>query len=95
MRIPAALAFLLAVTLAPRPAAAADVTRPTGVFVAISVRDLAASSRWYADLLDLRAGAIEGRAGEPQYCILDGDGVVVELLHMPGAVSLATAAPAV
>jgi catechol 2,3-dioxygenase-like lactoylglutathione lyase family enzyme len=95
MSTPAALAFLLAATLAPRPVAAADVTRPTGVFVALSVRDLAASIRWYADTLDLRAGPIQGGAGEPQVCVLEGDAVIVELLHMPGAMSLTSAAPQV
>jgi catechol 2,3-dioxygenase-like lactoylglutathione lyase family enzyme len=91
---------LLTLVLALAPAAAAGqaaapVFKTSGAFIGLSVADLEASARWYADKLGLRVvldpPAYEGVKAK----VLEGGGLIVELVHNPKAVPLRTAAPAI
>ena len=61
------------------------VFRTSGAFFALSVPDLEAARAWYADKLGLtvtmRAPAHEGA----QVLVLEGGGLIVELIHNPAA----------
>jgi catechol 2,3-dioxygenase-like lactoylglutathione lyase family enzyme len=87
---------LVLLALAPAPAlgqAAPSVLKTTGAFIGLSVADLDASARWYAEKLGLRVvfdpPAYEGVKAK----VLEGGGLIVELVHNPKAVPLRTAAP--
>ena len=75
--------------------AAAPLFKTTGAFIGLSVPDLEASERWYSEKLGLRLvldpPAHEGVKAK----VLEGGGLIVELVHNPKAVPLRTAAPAI
>jgi catechol 2,3-dioxygenase-like lactoylglutathione lyase family enzyme len=77
---------------APAPAAAPVMTT-AGAFFALSVADLEASSQWYSDTLGLRAVMNDAGAHGPAVIVLEGGGLIVELIHHPEAAPLAKVAP--
>jgi catechol 2,3-dioxygenase-like lactoylglutathione lyase family enzyme len=81
---------------------AAPVTEPQvaetpfsahGAFIALSVADVAASARWYREKLGLRVVLEPPRAGEAAAVILEGGGLLVELVQHDAAKPLGALAP--
>jgi catechol 2,3-dioxygenase-like lactoylglutathione lyase family enzyme len=85
--------------VAAKPALPAAMTPPpmtvTGAFFALSVADLEASTRWYADSLGLRVVMQEPKRDKAAVAVLEGGGLIVELIQDDDAVPLAKAAPGV
>lgn len=81
------VASLLALTLAMpgRHAVSQQAAEPpfstSGAFFALSVADLAASARWYREKLGLRVTMEPPRSGDAAVMILEGGGLIVELLQ--------------
>lgn len=67
----------------------------TGSFIALSVPDVAASARWYREKLGLRVILEPPKSGEAIVVILEGGGLLVELIQHDAAKPLGTAAPGV
>ena len=90
-------AFLL--LLAPLSATAQSANTPpfytTGAFIALSVADLEASARWYTEKFGLRVALQPPPSGSVSARILEGGGLIVELIHNPAAVPLSKAAPTI
>ena len=57
----------------------------SGAFFALSVADLEASVRWYSGMLGLRVLQRMPEQGGVSVAVLEGDGVLVELVHHRGA----------
>lgn len=72
------------------PPAAAEISQP--VFFAVSVADLDASVKWYSDHLDLTATRLPGTA-QAKVALLQGQGLVVELVQHPDAFDVETRLP--
>jgi catechol 2,3-dioxygenase-like lactoylglutathione lyase family enzyme len=91
--------WLLAWLALPAPArgqpapAGTPVLTAAGAFFALSVADLEASTRWYAEKLGLAVVMREPKQGGAAVAVLEGGGLVVELVARDGAVPLGTAAP--
>lgn len=93
-------ALLLALALLSARTSAAQQSdeppfRTSGAFFALSVADLAASSRWYREKLGLRIVMEPPRTNDAAVTVLEGGGLIVELLQHKDAKSLAATAPAV
>jgi catechol 2,3-dioxygenase-like lactoylglutathione lyase family enzyme len=58
-------------------------TAVTGAFFAVSVPVMASSVQWYSEKLGLSV-VLQG-AGTPEVTVLEGGGLIVELIHDPGA----------
>ena len=56
-----------------------------GAFWAISVADLSAASRWYAEKLGLKVVMESPRTENPAAVVLDGNGLTVELIRHSGS----------
>ncbi|HEU5219749.1 MAG TPA: VOC family protein [Gemmatimonadales bacterium] len=91
------VAFTLALVAAAIPAAAQPspgiVT--TGAFFALSVAVLDASARWYAEKLGLKVVMHVPKTDKVAVTVLEGGGLIVELVQQEDAVPLSRAAPAV
>jgi catechol 2,3-dioxygenase-like lactoylglutathione lyase family enzyme len=91
--------FALLLCVAALPAEAqTDPTAPIqarGSFIAASVADLPASVAWYRDKLGLKVIMDRPADGEmgTGVAVLEGGGLIVELIRDPAAVPLHTAAP--
>ena len=87
--------FLLLTT----PIASSQTAEPpftaTGAFIALSVPDVAASARWYREKLGLRVVLEPPKSGEATAVILEGSGLLVELVQHDAAKPLGTVAPGV
>jgi catechol 2,3-dioxygenase-like lactoylglutathione lyase family enzyme len=90
---------VLAAVAPPQLAHAQDAPRPAfaaaGAFMAFSVADLAASTKWYAQKLGMSVVLRPPPGNGVAVVVLEGGGLIVELLHNQAAVPLRTAAPAV
>ena len=75
----------------PKPALGAA----RGAFIGVSVADLDASAKWYAEKLGLTIVMRPPKIEKSQAVILEGGGLIVELMKHDDAVSLRTAAPSV
>jgi catechol 2,3-dioxygenase-like lactoylglutathione lyase family enzyme len=78
-----------------QPAARREPTtavQVTGAFFALSVRDLDASAHWYSDVLDLHVVMRTPKTDKAAVVVLEGGGLIVELIRHDDAVSLAAAA---
>jgi len=64
-----------------------------GTFFALSVPDLRASVDWYVQKLGLRVTTGPNRDGKFSFAILEGDGLIVELIQNDDAQPLAKHAP--
>jgi catechol 2,3-dioxygenase-like lactoylglutathione lyase family enzyme len=89
---------LMLLALAPAAAVAqkpAPVLKTAGAFLGLSVPDLEASSRWYTEKLGLNVVLDPPAQQGVKVKVLEGGGLIVELLHNAAAVPLRTAAPAI
>jgi len=83
------------VGLAAQAAAPAPAFTSTGAFLGLSVPDLEASVAWYTEKLGLRTVMTPPPYQGTRVVVLEGAGLIVELLHNPAAVPLSTAAPTI
>ncbi len=70
-----------------------QVQWPPGAFFALSVSDMAASSRWYVEKFGLRVTMPPSRTDKAAATVLEGGGLIVELVQHDDAVPLSRAAP--
>ena len=77
------------------PASERRAAEVTGAFFALSVADLAASEKWYSERLGLSVVMRTPKQDKASAVVLEGDGLIVELIQHDDAVPLARAAPAV
>jgi catechol 2,3-dioxygenase-like lactoylglutathione lyase family enzyme len=66
-----------------------------GAFFALSVADLGASTRWYAEKLGLTIVMHPPKQDKAEVTVLEGGGLIVELLQRDDAMPLAKAAPSI
>ena len=97
---PCLLAASAAVVLGATRASSAPASEPPlatarGAFIGISVGDLDASVRWYTEKLGLTVVMRPPKIEKSTAVILEGGGLIVELMHHDDAVRLATAAPTI
>ena len=64
------------------------VLRTTGAFFALSVADLDASATWYREKLGLEVVLRTPSGADPSVVVLEGGGLIVELVHHVDAVAL-------
>ena len=69
------------------------VIMTTGAFFALSVADINASSRWYAEKLGLSVVMQVPAGAHPAVTVLEGGGLMVELVQHPDARGLRQVAP--
>ena len=81
-------------TPAPRAAGEPAFTT-TGAFIAMSVPDLEASVRWYVEKLGMRVVTELPPNDGYAVRILEGGGLIAEIMHTPAASPLRTLAPSV
>ena len=95
--------WLLPLLLLPTPTAGqapshvtdAPSIATTGAFFALSVEDMEASTRWYVEKLGLRVTMPRSRMGKAAATVLEGGGLIVELVQHDDALPLTRPAPAV
>jgi catechol 2,3-dioxygenase-like lactoylglutathione lyase family enzyme len=91
------LALLLAVTLstpAPTGSPTPPKARTTGAFFALSVANVETVSQWYRDFLKLKvAKSGEAPNGIAKFALLEGEGVLVELIQHREAKDRSAVAP--
>jgi len=66
-----------------------------GAFFALSVADLNASVQWYSDKLGLKVVMRPPKIDKAAAVILEGGGLIVELIHHDDSMPLSTASPSV
>jgi catechol 2,3-dioxygenase-like lactoylglutathione lyase family enzyme len=66
-----------------------------GAFFALSVADMEASAKWYSEKLGLSVTMRVLRTATPGVTILEGGGLIVELVERADGVPLSTVAPAI
>ena len=88
--VPLALSAQPATPPAPEAAATA-----TGAFFALSVSDVRASARWYSEKLGLKVVMEQPMNAGAAVTVLEGGGLIVELIQHEGAVSLTALEPKV
>ena len=71
------------------------LTTTRGAFIGVSVANLDASVRWYSEKLGLDVVMRPPKIEKSTAVILEGGGLIVELMHHDDAVPLSTAAPAI
>ena len=95
----AVLLLSLAATRPGAPVVPAETPAPAfstrGAFLALSVPDLEASERWYVEKLGLTVAFRPPEHEGTRVVVLEGGGLIVELMDPPRAVPLAQAAPTV
>jgi catechol 2,3-dioxygenase-like lactoylglutathione lyase family enzyme len=87
--------FLVFARGARSQATPAPVATTTGAFFALSVGDLAASVRWYREKLGLSVVMEAPKTGGGQATVLEGGGLIVELVAQDEAQPLSRVAPTV
>jgi len=90
----AVLALLLVAVATPAPAQRLEpalVTR--GAFIALSVPDVDASAKWYSEKLGLTVQKRIPRNNGVAGAILEGGGLIVEILQLDAAVPLTSLSP--
>jgi len=91
MRATLVLLCLLAPAMA--RAQTTSLIHATGAFFAVSVEDIEASTRWYQDKLGLSVVMRVPRTENPAVHVLEGRGLIVELVERQGSAPRAKAAP--
>ena len=88
-------AFVVALSCVAAVAAAEPFAAVRGGFVALSVADLDASAKWYAETLDLKIVRPRSQSpdGKSLGTVLTGHGLIVELVQHSEAMPLRQAAP--
>jgi len=71
------------------------VVAASGAFFALSVPDIQASAAWYADTFGLRVVMPISKTNKTAVTVLEGGGLIVELIQHDDAVPLGQAAPTV
>lgn len=89
------IAGLFASAAGAQTAPAAPAFTTTGAFIAHSVPNLEASTRWYSTRLGLRIVMQPPPVEGVRAVVLEGGGLIVELIHNPAAQPLRTIAPAI
>jgi catechol 2,3-dioxygenase-like lactoylglutathione lyase family enzyme len=69
------------------------VLSSTGAFFALSVADIAASGRWYSEKLGLEVTTKPQKIGPGEFMVLEGGGLIVELIQNGEAVPLSKLTP--
>ena len=69
--------------------------RTSGAFIGLSVPDLQASIKWYSDKLGLQITMQEPKRDKASFAVLEGGGLIVELVQLDDAKSLKQVAPSV
>ena len=77
----------------PRRASKPSIVATRGAFFALSVSDLAASSQWYSEKLGLEVVLDIPTANGVAVKVLEGGGLIVELVQHDGAASPSCAEP--
>ena len=67
--------------------------KATGAFFALSVKDLAASRKWYAEKLGMKVTMNLPKQDKTAVAVLEGGGLIVELIQNDDALPLSTVAP--
>ena len=67
----------------------------TGVFFALSVADINASAEWYSEKLGLKIVMQPPKANEVTVIVLEGGGLIVELIQHDDALPLSEVAPTI
>ena len=94
MRLLIALFIALPVSVGAQTASENPFATARGGFIALSVRDLQASAKWYTEKLGLKSIMTVPRTGKIAGVVaLEGDGLVVELIQHDDAVARAGASP--
>jgi len=65
----------------------------TGAFFALSVADIDATAKWYSDKLGMKVTMREPNTNGAAVAVLEGDGLIVELIQHDAAKPLNTVAP--
>jgi len=76
------------------PAESALITT-TGAVFALSVADVKASADWYSEKLGLKIVMQPPKTNQSTVIVLEGGGLIVELMQVDGAMSLSEAAPSI
>lgn len=71
------------------------ITTVAGAFFALSVADINASARWYSEKFGLKVVLQPPKTGPASAIILEGGGLIVELIQHDEALPLSKAAPTV
>jgi catechol 2,3-dioxygenase-like lactoylglutathione lyase family enzyme len=71
------------------------VVAATGAFFALSVLDVNASAKWYAEKMGLRVVMQVPKRDKSAVIVLEGSGLIVELIQHDEALPLSRAAPGV
>lgn len=69
-------------------------TSAIGASFALSVADIDASVKWYSEKLEMKVTMREPNTNGAAVAVLEGDGLIVELIQHDSARPLTTAAPA-
>jgi len=72
---------------------AIPVITATGSFFALSVADINASARWYSEKLDMKIVMQPPKINQATVIVLEGQGLIVELIQQDNGVSLTQIAP--
>ena len=73
----------------------ASIVESRGAFIGISVPDVQASANWYSEKLGLQVIFQPPPSGPSRVIVLEGGGLIVELLQDTRAVPLSQAAPSI
>lgn len=91
------LLWLTLATVAAAPPATVTTDAPvlasTGAFFALSVADVNASAKWYSETLGLNVVMQPPKQDRSAVIVLEGGGLIVELIQHDDAVPLSKAAP--
>jgi catechol 2,3-dioxygenase-like lactoylglutathione lyase family enzyme len=94
------ICLLLYITLPPIVHGQSQITdtssfTTTGAFFALSVVDLEASTKWYSEKLGLKVIMKVPKQNKSTVCVLEGGGLIVELIKNDDARPLRVIAPAI
>ncbi len=77
----------------PKTSTKPQAVAATGAFFALSVSDVKASAQWYSEKLGMRVVMVEPKRDKSAVVVLEGDGLIVELIQNDDALPLSKAAP--
>lgn len=77
------------------PSSETPLITTVGAFFALSVPDAKASADWYSEKLGLKVTLQPPKAGQSRVIVLEGGGLIVELIEQDNALPLSKAAPSI
>jgi catechol 2,3-dioxygenase-like lactoylglutathione lyase family enzyme len=99
MKATTLIAWLTLATVAAAPSGTVPAEAPalaaTGAFFALSVADVNASAKWYSEALGLEVVMQTPKQDRAAVIVLEGGGLIVELIQHDDAAPLSKAAPGV